>query len=818
MKKDSLIKQVLFAILVFAMIISMLRTNVSADSAFIPASGYAAIGVVNASVKKAEVLLGTGEQGTVSYNGITPKTGAVYAYTRDKDNFYTFTELKANIDNCDQLTTSGRPFYWTNQGWVWDPSGNIYFPYNEPMFVRFGNNQWAITTIYKTNLNPNNKTISMYMLGATDTDTPQRYYVGAIVVGALKNDGTVDRTNYDIACPDLQATNDLGTFSDNIENPISEISGSGLSFNVTDLYKTSKEYTVTPNTFQASIRLATHFVENGGGIIYTNDTGSNNSVITFDVSDGGHPRLRWKDSRGASTDWTFTDVNVCTNEFVHISIVRDVEKMQICCYIDGKLKQTLKMEQGKGTENFIPSERFVLGGDAIKGNPGYFRGWCRELAILSDVRTDAELAEDAIYIPAYAPGVIVCYDLSTAAPRTNKNDISPSGYNLIFQNNYNWIRPQDKPPVEDYAYSFAVIPDPQILNWKYPENYHLIFDYVRDNIEAKKIKMVLGVGDLVQTNTVAEWQRVKDGVYSFDGKVAYQMVRGNHDDVAPFKAAFPYSKYANELVSAYNGDMLNSCYRMTIGNVKYLFIGLDYGAGDGALSWAGDLCEQYPDHNVVVTTHAFLDYDGTPLSYSNSNYPPKWEGALNNCDDMWTKFLSKYENITMVICGHQPADGILVSKMKGDHGNTVTALLVDGQCADGMNVGGLGFVGMMYFSADGRNVKFDYYSTVKEQYFLERNQFTFTLDTVDPSTPPSTDDPTQPTEPSGTTNPVDPSTTNNPEDSEHSSDPTEVTGSVNPDTSAKDNKYGVIVAVIACAVICIGVAACIFFKMKTRRK
>ena len=66
-------------------------------------------------------------------------------------------------------------------------------------------------------------------------------------------------------------------------------------------------------------------------------------------------------------------------------------------------------------------------------------------------------------------------------------------------------------------------------------------------------------------------------------------------------------------------------------------------------------------------------------------------------------------------------------KLKGEKGNTVTQMLIDPQTTDLTN-GGLGLVAMLYFSEDGKKVDVRYYSTVREKFYLEDNQFSFNLD------------------------------------------------------------------------------------------
>ena len=122
----------------------------------------------------------------------------------------------------------------------------------------------------------------------------------------------------------------------------------------------------------------------------------------------------------------------------------------------------------------------------------------------------------------------------------------------------------------------------------------------------------------------------------------------------------------------------------------------------------------------------------------------------NNGDHMWDKLISKYENIVLVLSGHDPCDRIVTTQTKGVGGNTVTQMLIDPQGLDDEVRGGTGMVAMLYFSEDGSQVQVEYISTVKNAYFLEENQFSVTLDTVKASaeTPTDTETPTEePTEP-----------------------------------------------------------------------
>ena len=88
---------------------------------------------------------------------------------------------------------------------------------------------------------------------------------------------------------------------------------------------------------------------------------------------------------------------------------------------------------------------------------------------------------------------------------------------------------------------------------------------------------------------------------------------------------------------------------------------------------------------------------------------------------LWDKFVSKHENIDMIVSGHILADNILCTPAIGDNGNTVYQFLMDPQSTD-KKLGGLGILALMYFTKDGNHARVEYYSTVLKKYFRESNK------------------------------------------------------------------------------------------------
>jgi hypothetical protein len=59
---------------------------------------------------------------------------------------------------------------------------------------------------------------------------------------------------------------------------------------------------------------------------------------------------------------------------------------------------------------------------------------------------------------------------------------------------------------------------------------------------------------------------------------------------------------------------------------------------------------------------------------------------------------------------------------------------------------GTGMVAMAYFSNGGKTVQMEYYSTIRNQWYLKENSFTMEVNAVTPPTPPAPPVEEQPTQ------------------------------------------------------------------------
>lgn len=135
-----------------------------------------------------------------------------------------------------------------------------------------------------------------------------------------------------------------------------------------------------------------------------------------------------------------------------------------------------------------------------------------------------------------------------------------------------------------------------------------------------------------------------------------------------------------------------------------------------------------------MATHGYIgqkNYDGTIFLESEN------ADVYNDGREMWEEFVSKHENISLVLCGHTLTEKIMLRKDTGVNGNTVTTMLVNPQSVDydamyktyGYDHGS-GLLAHLYFSNGGKDVQVRYYSIVLKKWYRSESQFSTSLDLI----------------------------------------------------------------------------------------
>lgn len=544
----------------------------------------------------------------------------------------------------------------------------------------------------------------------------------------------------------------------------------GIKLEDGDYYETRPKSLMLPSTYEATVYFPALQHDRGGVIIGTYSE-NKTPLFNFEVYENGVPRIyvNANDSAVTNYDIKFDKVDLFNGKLTHVAITVDHAAGVWSCYVDGALKQTVKAPAPKP---FLITNKIRLGGDHREGNVQYFKGIIHDVALYRDVRTAEEIASDATAATFNKDDLICAYDLSASpitTPPTNVICAADSGIDFKFYSN--WIR--DLPEPENYAYSFALIGDIQSLTFYYPEKLPVLFDWIRDNAESKKIKFAVGLGDITHRNQATEYQLVNRMYDKLKGVVPFSIIRGNHDKAGGMYEQFiTLTRYRDQITGSFDYTMRNTYKIIEVGEVKYMFMNLDFLLKDDVIAWANDIIAQNKDCRVIVSTHIYMNSSGNYYTLTGNSGIGTKHGCENNGEGLWDKLLSRHENIIMMICGHNPTDNIYHRTKKGVNGNKVVELLVDPQDTDQV-YNGTGLVAMLYFSEDGRNVEVQYYSTIKQAFFKKNNQFKLTIDVPESTIPETTPAETTPaattpaeTTPAGSetpevTTPIDSETGNN---------------------------------------------------------
>lgn len=498
-----------------------------------------------------------------------------------------------------------------------------------------------------------------------------------------------------------------------------------ITWNKEITYEIKNTLDKLPTTYECKIQVPTS-VSNAGSIL-SNRAADTNDFLSFEITTGGNPYLYFRhDNTRYATK--FTNVDVRSNDFVHLVITTDAVNDLAYCYVNGELKQSVSYI----VEDYALNSSLMLAGDKQSNNPNYFKGVIDSVALYSDLRTTEEIAGGMNTFENSDSDMMLGYSLVNLEDDYIIEDKSQNDRDV--KKIVTWVDEEDIVGPGEFDYSFAVVGDTQYACKNYGDKFHKIYDYILDNVDNYNIQHVFGLGDITDASTRAEWELADEHISRMDGVVPYSLVRGNHDGEQWFDYVFgPETKYNNQYYNQYFDNYLNyrnTAHEFSTDILDYLVITLDFGATDDVLDWAAGIIEEHPNHNVIITTHAYLASDGTTLDATDSGRPSEYGSVYNDGDEMWDKLVSKYENIVLVLSGHIGSDDILYRQDKGVHGNTVTQFLINPQYVDS-RLGGVGLVSMFYISDGGRKVVVDYYSTYVERYFKLENQFDFELDVVE---------------------------------------------------------------------------------------
>ena len=483
-------------------------------------------------------------------------------------------------------------------------------------------------------------------------------------------------------------------------------------------YDTDASLDSLPSTIEVWLNLS----KNGyGEKSYVFDYASASS-FTLTIDDG-IPTVSYNGS-----SWTFSNAKLYSYRWTHLAITCGGGEggNEISCYLNGNLVQTItasaKINPVTGIGD-VPAELW-LGGYRNEMNRYPFGGRLGDLAIYSDVRTAEEIKADMTAADTEDDAMLAYYKMFDSAYGEDIVDVSgngndvPCGKTWLTEEEMEEKRAQD--PVE-YVGSIAVLPDTQYCLDRSPASFPPIFDYLVENVEARKIQHVLHVGDVTDRSSAGEWTTVKTHYDRLNGLVGYSMTQGNHDRYTAMNTYFGakdgyYYQYLKENGGLFEEDsIVNNYVLLTVGSVDYIVLNIAYERGEAVFRWMSEVLNTYSDRKAIIVSHSTLNANSTMTS----------DGGTQ----MWS-YAKKHPNVIMILGGHTTGDSMTNRWDTGDYGNRVYQSRIDAQHSD-LYFDGLGMIAFFNFSEDGEHISVEYYSTRTGKYYHEQSQFTFSYDCYD---------------------------------------------------------------------------------------
>ncbi|MBQ7879437.1 MAG: metallophosphoesterase, partial [Clostridia bacterium] len=386
--------------------------------------------------------------------------------------------------------------------------------------------------------------------------------------------------------------------------------GDGVKFSPHNVTYELPAFEATPRAYEVWLRVPKDQSGAAGTVFGNNTDRTASGVLTLSVKENGVPAISINGNSVA-----FTEVDVRSDEFVHLAICLDKNNQTGKCYLNGELAQLIE-EVSLG--DVVTNDPFRVGGDFASGMPNLFQGEIKSVAFFKDIRISREVEADMDAVETTDENLLGAYDFNKIeAGDTVVSDLGTQANHLTIEKV--WLDETDA--VDAYDYSFAVVGDTQYIVDLDPEKLKDIYEWILENQVSQKIEYVMGLGDIVEhlyfetgVDLAAEWQYAREAIGKLDGKIGYSLVRGNHDGSRFFNETFGTDAYLSGVDGVYKS--IENTYRTFVaGGYQYLVLTLDYQPTSDVLEWANEVVEAYPNHRVIVTTHSYIKSDA---SYTTS--------------------------------------------------------------------------------------------------------------------------------------------------------------------------------------------------------
>ena len=285
------------------------------------------------------------------------------------------------------------------------------------------------------------------------------------------------------------------------------------------------------------------------------------------------------------------------------------------------------------------------------------------------------------------------------------------------------------------TFTLVVQPDPQIAVRSKPGMTASQMDWIVKNRTPLNIPFVICVGDVIDWDTPdhAQWITASRCFDVLDrAKIPYAIAVGNHDtaavkeggsaapgnvrenvrDTTKFNRFFPVTRFPAQRGRQVEGKSDNAWYSFHAGGVDWLVLALELWARPEAVAWANTVAAAYPNHNIIVVTHAHLDAKGG-IQQNNGGY------GAQSPQVVFDEFIKQHANVRLVLSGHVGDSGWRADK--GAKGNTIYQIL---QCYQHRDAGG-GYLRLLEIDTAARTIRASMYSPFHDTTLPDASAFSF---------------------------------------------------------------------------------------------
>lgn len=281
-------------------------------------------------------------------------------------------------------------------------------------------------------------------------------------------------------------------------------------------------------------------------------------------------------------------------------------------------------------------------------------------------------------------------------------------------------------------FTIIVLPDTQHYSDEFPEIYMSQTQWILEHKDDLNIVFVSHMGDIVQHDDAdeSEWKAADAAMSLLDGVIPYGVLPGNHDmqvggEAIYYEHYFPASRF--DEYEWWGGSFDDNRYNYQLfsaGGDEYIILHMQYCPTDAGIDWANTVLAQWPQRKAIVSTHSYLDSDGSWMK----NCQDKSNGD-NNGAKMWNRLVKKNHEVFMVLAGHVPGFG----RRDDFEGRVVYQLLADYQ---DLPLGGSGYLRIMQFEPQNDIIHVSTYSPYLDQYLEDsRNKFDLPFDMTSGTSP-----------------------------------------------------------------------------------